>query len=50
MKDLDAGSLPICAEDNRLKGRPTDRNIVIKCLAYGDDRTATAGDFGQGNP
>jgi CBS domain-containing protein len=51
MKDLDVGSLPICGEDNRLKGTLTDRDIVIKCLAGGGDpRTATAGEFGQGKP
>lgn len=27
MKDLDVGSLPICGEDNRLKGMLTDRDI-----------------------
>jgi CBS domain-containing protein len=51
MKDLDVGALPICGEDNRLKGMLTDRDIVIKCLAEGGDpRTAKAGDFGRGKP
>jgi len=51
MKELDVGSLPICGEDNRLKGMVTDRDIVVKCLAEGGDpRTAKAGDFGQGKP
>jgi CBS domain-containing protein len=51
MKDLDVGSLPICGEDNRLKGMLTDRDIVIRYLAEGGDpRTATAGDFAQGKP
>lgn len=51
MKELDVGSLPICGEDNRLKGMLTDRDIVIKCLAAGGDpRTATAGEFGEGKP
>ena len=51
MKDMDVGSLPICGEDNRLKGMLTDRDIVIKCLADGGDpRTATAGELGQGKP
>jgi CBS domain-containing protein len=51
MKDLDVGSLPICGEDNRLKGMLTDRDIVVKCLAEGGDpRTATAGQFGEGKP
>ena len=51
MKDLDVGSLPICGEDNRLKGMITDRDIVIKCLADGGDpRSAKAGDFAEGKP
>jgi CBS domain-containing protein len=51
MKDLDVGSLPICGEDNRLKGMLTDRDIVVKCLAEGGDpRTATAGQFAEGKP
>jgi len=51
MKELDVGSLPICGEDNRLKGMLTDRDIVVKCLADGGDpRTATAGEFAEGKP
>ena len=30
MRDLDVGSLPICGEDNRLKGMLTDRDIVVE--------------------
>ncbi len=29
MKELDVGSMPICGEDDRLKGMVTDRDIVI---------------------
>jgi CBS domain-containing protein len=51
MKELDVGALPICGEDNRLKGMLTDRDIVVKCLAEGGDpRTTKAGDFGEGKP
>jgi CBS domain-containing protein len=51
MRDLDVGALPICGEDNRLKGVLTDRDIVVKCLADGGDpASATAGQFGQGKP
>ncbi|WP_433019407.1 CBS domain-containing protein [Kribbella sp. CA-294648] len=51
MRDLDVGALPICGEDNRLKGVLTDRDIVVKCLADGGDPSqATAGQFGQGKP
>ncbi|ONI68820.1 histidine kinase [Kribbella sp. ALI-6-A] len=51
MRDLDVGALPICGEDNRLKGMVTDRDIVVRCIAEGGDpATATAGQFGQGKP
>jgi CBS domain-containing protein len=51
MRDLDVGSLPICGEDNRLKGMLTDRDIVVKCIAQGGDPTSTrAGDYAEGKP
>ena len=51
MRDLDVGSLPICGEDNRLKGMLTDRDIVTKCVADGGDpATITAGSLGEGKP
>ena len=51
MKDLDVGQLPICGEDNRLKGVVTDRDIVIKCLAAGGDpRQVKAGELAEGKP
>jgi CBS domain-containing protein len=51
MRDLDVGALPICGEDNRLKGMLTDRDIVVGCLAEGGDpTTALAGQFGKGKP
>lgn len=37
MRDLNVGSLPICGEDNRLKGVITDRDIVVNCVADGKD-------------
>src|SRR6478752_1967207 len=37
LAELDVGSLPICGEDNRLKGMVTDRDIVIECVADGRD-------------
>ena len=37
MRDLDVGALPICGDDDRLKGMLTDRDIVVKCLAEGGD-------------
>jgi len=40
MRDLDVGALPICGEDNRLKGMLTDRDIVVRCIAEGGDPTS----------
>jgi CBS domain-containing protein len=37
MKDLDVGALPICGDDDRLKGVITDRDIVVGCIAAGGD-------------
>jgi CBS domain-containing protein len=37
MRDLDVGALPICGEDNRLKGMITDRDIVLNAVADGKD-------------
>lgn len=49
MAQLDVGSLPICGTDNRLKGMLTDRDIVVKVLAQGQDPAAvTAGSLAQG--
>jgi CBS domain-containing protein len=50
LAELDVGSLPICGEDNRLKGMLTDRDIVVKALAQGKDPGSTrAGELGQGD-
>jgi CBS domain-containing protein len=40
---LDVGALPICGEDNRLKGMLTDRDIVVKAIAKGKDLASTKG-------
>ncbi|SNY75079.1 CBS domain-containing protein [Paractinoplanes atraurantiacus] len=51
MADLGVGSLPICGEDNRLKGMVTDRDIVVKALAKGrNPGEVTAGELGEGKP
>jgi CBS domain-containing protein len=51
MADLSVGSLPICGNDNRLKGMLTDRDIVVKVLAKGrDPEQVKAGELGQGKP
>ena len=41
LKGLDVGSMPICGEDDRLKGMLTDRDIVIEVLAEGKDPSST---------
>lgn len=51
LAQLDVGSMPICGEDDRIKGMLTDRDIVIKVLAEGKDPEATkAGELGEGKP
>jgi CBS domain-containing protein len=51
MADLGVGSLPICGEDNRLKGMLTDRDIVVKAVAAGRNPSdVLAGELGQGKP
>jgi len=51
LKRLDIGALPICGNDNRLKGMLTDRDIVVKAIAEGrDPATCKAGEFAQGKP
>ena len=50
MAELGVGAMPICGEDNRLKGMLTDRDIVVKVLAQGKDPSSTkAGELGQGD-
>ena len=51
MDQLGVGALPICGNDDRLKGMLTDRDIVVKVLAQGKDPGATkAGELGEGKP
>ena len=51
MRDLDVGALPICGDDDRLKGMLTDRDIVVKCVADGGDPgSVTAGSLAEGKP
>jgi len=50
LAELDVGAMPICGEDDRLKGMLTDRDIVVKVLAQGKDPASTrAGELGQGD-
>ena len=51
MADLGVGSLPICGEDNRLKGMLTDRDIVVKCIAEGGDPASMkVSELAEGKP
>jgi CBS domain-containing protein len=51
MSELGVGALPICGEDDRLKGMLTDRDIVVGVLAEGRDPEQTkAGELGDGKP
>jgi CBS domain-containing protein len=51
LADLDVGAMPICGEDDRLKGMLTDRDIVVKALAQGRSPSeTTAGELGEGKP
>jgi CBS domain-containing protein len=48
MEQLDIGAMPICGQDDRLKGMITDRDIIVKALAHGKDPATTmAREFAQ---
>jgi CBS domain-containing protein len=50
LAEHDIGSMPICGEDDRLKGMLTDRDIVVKVLAQGKDPAQVrAGEIGVGD-
>src|SRR5215213_9177957 len=50
LAELNVGSMPICGEDDRLKGMLTDRDIVVKVLAQGKDPgQVRAGELGAGD-
>src|SRR4051812_44788569 len=49
MAQLGVGALPICGDDDRLKGMVTDRDITVKVVAAGKDpNTCTAGEVAPG--
>ncbi|HEX2243418.1 MAG TPA: CBS domain-containing protein [Gammaproteobacteria bacterium] len=51
MAQLNVGALPICGQDNRLKGMLTDRDIVVKVVAEGrNPQECKAGELAQGKP
>jgi len=35
------GALPVCTRDGRLRGMVTDRDIVLRCIAAGEEPEAT---------
>ncbi len=48
---LDIGAMPICGDDERLKGMLTDRDIVVKVIAQGKSRETThVGELAGGKP
>jgi CBS domain-containing protein len=51
MRDLDVGALPICGDDNRLAGIITDRDIVLKSVADGNDPASVkVSELAEGKP
>jgi CBS domain-containing protein len=51
MRDLNVGALPICGDDDRLKGMLTDRDIVVRCVAEnGDPAQVATGTLARGRP
>lgn len=51
MRDLNVGALPICGEDDRLKGMITDRDIVVRVIAEGrDPSTCKVSELAHGKP
>ena len=51
MAQLGVGALPICGQDDRLKGMLTDRDIVVKVIAAGKDpNSCKAGELAEGKP
>ncbi len=48
---LNVGAMPICGDDDRLKGMITDRDITVKVVAQGKDPAVTeAGELAAGTP
>lgn len=41
LAELDVGAMPICGQDDRLKGMVTDRDIVVKVIAQGKNPAST---------
>lgn len=51
LAELEAGAMPICGDDERLKGMITDRDIAVKVVAEGKDPEATeVAELAEGTP
>ncbi len=51
LADLNVGAMPICGDDDRLKGMITDRDIVVKVVAEGKDPASTkVSELAEGKP
>jgi CBS domain-containing protein len=51
LADRGVGAMPICGNDNRLKGMLTDRDITVEVVAKGKDPTATSvSELANGKP
>ena len=51
LNELNVGAMPICGEDDRLKGMVTDRDIVVDVIAAGKDPGAVpVKELGDGKP
>src|ERR1700710_1152878 len=51
LADAGVGAMPICGDDDRLKGMLTDRDIVVKAIAKGKDVARTlVSELAEGKP
>ena len=51
LAQLNIGAMPICGQDNRLKGMLTDRDIVVKAIAEGrNPQECKVAELAQGKP
>jgi len=51
MREENVGALPISDQNDRMCGIVTDRDIIVKCVAHGQDPSAvTAGELAEGTP
>jgi CBS domain-containing protein len=48
MRDLEVGALPICGEDDRLKGMITDRDVALVVAANRDPSSVRVSELAQG--